>query len=175
MFLYSFFSPSRHLEKCAEVFEKLRVSIFLESLAYLIFIYFHRIMSVCVCVCVCVLQKLEDRGASDQELKLTELLRYYTRDIQAAKVTLRVFFSSVTLHWLHTLECIIQPNVLDWMFYSYFQNGVIVEWQNQIFAHQTCVVNVPVLPAAWVFYQTMNKYIVLQVHIPGSNSNIIHF
>lgn len=43
----------KHLEKCAEVFEKLR--------------------------------KLEDRGASDQELKLTELLRYYTRDIQAAK------------------------------------------------------------------------------------------
>uniref|UniRef100_A0A8C1QMB1 Sorting nexin-5-like n=2 Tax=Cyprinus carpio TaxID=7962 RepID=A0A8C1QMB1_CYPCA len=29
--------------------------------------------------------KLEDRVASDQELKLTELLRYYTRDIQAAK------------------------------------------------------------------------------------------
>lgn len=35
---------------------------------------------------VCVLQKVEDRVASDQELKLTELLRYYTRDIQAAKV-----------------------------------------------------------------------------------------
>ncbi len=49
MFFYSFFSPSRHLEKCAEVFEKLRVSIFIESLTYLIFIYFHRIMSVCVC------------------------------------------------------------------------------------------------------------------------------
>lgn len=43
----------KHLEKLAEVFEKLR--------------------------------KLEERGASDQELKLTELLRYYTRDIQAAK------------------------------------------------------------------------------------------
>ncbi|XP_016388966.1 sorting nexin-5-like [Sinocyclocheilus rhinocerous] len=43
----------KHLEKCAEVFEKLR--------------------------------KVEDRMASDQELKLTELLRYYTRDIQAAK------------------------------------------------------------------------------------------
>ncbi len=50
-------------------------------LTNLIFIYFHRIISVCV------LQKLEERGASDQELKLTELLRYYTRDIQAAKVT----------------------------------------------------------------------------------------
>ncbi|TRY96128.1 hypothetical protein DNTS_015948 [Danionella cerebrum] len=31
------------------------------------------------------LRKVEDRVASDQELKLTELLRYYTRDIQAAK------------------------------------------------------------------------------------------
>lgn len=43
----------KHLEKSADVFEKLR--------------------------------KVEDRLASDQELKLTELLRYYTRDIQAAK------------------------------------------------------------------------------------------
>lgn len=32
------------------------------------------------------LQKVEARVASDQELKLTELLRYYMRDIQAAKV-----------------------------------------------------------------------------------------
>lgn len=32
------------------------------------------------------LQKVEGRVASDQELKLTELLRYYMRDIQAAKV-----------------------------------------------------------------------------------------
>uniref|UniRef100_A0AAY4E9N1 PX domain-containing protein n=1 Tax=Denticeps clupeoides TaxID=299321 RepID=A0AAY4E9N1_9TELE len=31
------------------------------------------------------LRKVEGRVASDQELKLTELLRYYTRDIQAAK------------------------------------------------------------------------------------------
>uniref|UniRef100_A0A8C3AEB9 Sorting nexin n=1 Tax=Cyclopterus lumpus TaxID=8103 RepID=A0A8C3AEB9_CYCLU len=31
------------------------------------------------------LQKVEGRVASDQELKLTELLRYYMRDIQAAK------------------------------------------------------------------------------------------
>ena len=31
-------------------------------------------------------QKVEGRVASDQELKLTELLRYYMRDIQAAKV-----------------------------------------------------------------------------------------
>lgn len=33
-----------------------------------------------------LLQKVEGRVASDQELKLTELLRYYMRDIQAAKV-----------------------------------------------------------------------------------------
>lgn len=32
------------------------------------------------------LQKVEGRVASDQDLKLTELLRYYMRDIQAAKV-----------------------------------------------------------------------------------------
>uniref|UniRef100_A0A8C9VUX3 Sorting nexin n=1 Tax=Scleropages formosus TaxID=113540 RepID=A0A8C9VUX3_SCLFO len=44
---------SRHLEKLADLFEKLR--------------------------------KVEGRVASDQELKLTELLRYYMRDIQAAK------------------------------------------------------------------------------------------
>lgn len=33
-----------------------------------------------------LLQKVEGRVASDQDLKLTELLRYYMRDIQAAKV-----------------------------------------------------------------------------------------
>lgn len=38
--------------------------------------------------CLRSLQKVEGRVASDQELKLTELLRYYMRDIQAAKVTL---------------------------------------------------------------------------------------
>uniref|UniRef100_A0A8C9TN02 Sorting nexin n=1 Tax=Scleropages formosus TaxID=113540 RepID=A0A8C9TN02_SCLFO len=43
----------KHLEKLADLFEKLR--------------------------------KVEGRVASDQELKLTELLRYYMRDIQAAK------------------------------------------------------------------------------------------
>uniref|UniRef100_A0A3B4CGP5 Sorting nexin n=1 Tax=Pygocentrus nattereri TaxID=42514 RepID=A0A3B4CGP5_PYGNA len=46
-------SLCRHLEKFAELLEKLR--------------------------------KVEGRVASDQELKLTELLRYYMRDIQAAK------------------------------------------------------------------------------------------
>lgn len=40
------------------------------------------------------LQKVEGRVASDQELKLTELLRYYMRDIQAAKV--RHVFSSAS-------------------------------------------------------------------------------
>lgn len=38
-------------------------------------------------------QKVEGRVASDRELKLTELLRYYMRDIQAAKVR-PVLFSS---------------------------------------------------------------------------------
>lgn len=32
------------------------------------------------------LQKLEGRVASDQDLKLSDMLRYYTRDSQAAKV-----------------------------------------------------------------------------------------
>lgn len=40
-----------------------------------------------------LLQKVEGRVASDQELKLTELLRYYMRDIQAAKVRHRNPFS----------------------------------------------------------------------------------
>ncbi len=53
--------------------------------------------------------------------------------------------------------------------------GSLQSEKNQIFAHQTCVVNVPVLPAAWVFTSQWNMYIILQVHIPGSNSNIIHF
>lgn len=39
-----------------------------------------------------LLQKVEGRVASDQELKLTELLRYYMRDIQAAKVRHRNSF-----------------------------------------------------------------------------------
>lgn len=39
-----------------------------------------------ITVCLVHWQKVEGRVASDQELKLTELLRYYLRDIQAAKV-----------------------------------------------------------------------------------------
>lgn len=39
-----------------------------------------------IIVCLVHWQKVEGRVASDQELKLTELLRYYLRDIQAAKV-----------------------------------------------------------------------------------------
>lgn len=40
------------------------------------------------------MQKVEGRVASDQELKLTELLRYYMRDIQAAKVRPLHFFTN---------------------------------------------------------------------------------
>lgn len=87
----------RHLEKLSDLFEKLRVSRtcpqtgthfasicpdFINALLYLLYI-----VSVFMS-----LQKVEGRVASDQELKLTELLRYYMRDIQAAKV--RHAFSS---------------------------------------------------------------------------------
>lgn len=48
-----------------------------------------------------VFQKLEDRVASDQELKLTELLRYYTRDIQAAKVTQLHILNSIISIFAH--------------------------------------------------------------------------
>lgn len=45
-------------------------------------------------------QKVEGRVASDQELKLTELLRYYMRDIQAAKVKTRAvcLLSLLSMH-----------------------------------------------------------------------------
>lgn len=91
--------------------------------------HFHKIMSNML-QHLCVLQKVEDRVASDQELKLTELLRYYTRDIQAAKVKPSLclcYISCITLHRL--VDCIIQPSILDCMFYSYFQNGFIVGWK----------------------------------------------
>lgn len=38
------------------------------------------------CVCVCVLQKIEARVAADEDLKLADLLKYYLRESQAAKV-----------------------------------------------------------------------------------------
>ena len=41
------------------------------------------LLSLCVCVCV---QKLEGRVASDEDLKLLDLCRYYDRDSQAALV-----------------------------------------------------------------------------------------
>lgn len=74
---------------------------------------------------LCVLQKVEDRVASDQELKLTELLRYYTRDIQAAKVKPSLHLCYISRITLHALDCIIQPNIQDCMFNSYFQNSRI--------------------------------------------------
>lgn len=86
---------TRHLEKLSDLFEKLRVilcrggavdaygvplmrmgCILLGRMALLL----TRRLSTHFC------QKVEARVASDQELKLTELLRYYMRDIQAAKV-----------------------------------------------------------------------------------------
>ena len=39
----------------------------------------------CMCVCV-VMQKIEARVAADEDLKLADLLKYYLRESQAAKV-----------------------------------------------------------------------------------------
>jgi len=108
-------SPSRHLEKCADVFEKLRVSI---SVGFILPTYkptvaMFRRSSDLSCH-VCVLQKVEDRVASDQELKLTELLRYYTRDIQAAKVkpSLCFCYISCVLYGLYNSTKYIRLYVL---------------------------------------------------------------
>lgn len=47
-------------------------------------------VGVCLCGCVpvwvCVLQKIEARVAADEDLKLADLLKYYLRESQAAKV-----------------------------------------------------------------------------------------
>lgn len=66
------------------------------------------------------LQKVEGRVASDQELKLTELLRYYMRDIQAAKVRhicrqpsyrIHKFKIMLLVHiYYHRLELTIKPH-----------------------------------------------------------------
>lgn len=37
-------------------------------------------------MCVVVLQKIEARVAADEDLKLADLLKYYLRESQAAKV-----------------------------------------------------------------------------------------
>lgn len=71
----------RHLEKLSDLFEKLRVSRI--SVTNKTFTQQIHCSSQSLFV---FLQKVEGRVASDQELKLTELLRYYMRDIQAAKV-----------------------------------------------------------------------------------------
>lgn len=75
----------RHLEKLSDLFEKLRVSIYQQTETTLQFIFVLSYKYIVVSSFV-FLQKVEGRVASDEELKLTELLRYYMRDIQAAKV-----------------------------------------------------------------------------------------
>lgn len=86
--LFVFDSPVflRHLEKLSDLFEKLRVSKTGTPLQIFVLICKH--------VVFVLLQKVEGRVASDQELKLTELLRYYMRDIQAAKVRHICYFST---------------------------------------------------------------------------------
>lgn len=87
----------RHLEKLSDLFEKLRVS----RTKTLLFIFVLICKSIVVTNLCVFLQKVEGRVASDQELKLTELLRYYMRDIQAAKVRHICHLPSSCMHTLH--------------------------------------------------------------------------
>lgn len=80
----------RQLEKLSDLFEKLRVSKIFGDKARRLHKYLSPFCNLSLFV---LLQKVEGRVASDQELKLTELLRYYMRDIQAAKVRQRNLLS----------------------------------------------------------------------------------
>lgn len=63
----------------SELFEKTRVCL----QPYL----FHERLFHELTVCACVLQKIEARVAADEDLKLADLLKYYLRESQAAKVS----------------------------------------------------------------------------------------
>lgn len=81
------FALSRQLEKLSDLFEKLRVSEIFSDKTIRLRKYLSRFCKhFFFFFAFVLLQKVEGRVASDQELKLTELLRYYMRDIQAAKV-----------------------------------------------------------------------------------------
>lgn len=64
---------------------------------------------------------MEGRVASDQELKLTELLRYYMRDIQAAKVRL---LSSAFIHCAN--RSIVSGRECASFFYFYFSTKCLM-------------------------------------------------
>lgn len=91
----------RHLEKLSDLFEKLRVSRTSKTnkLRHLCK-YLSRFPDYhCYVSSFVSLQKVEGRVASDEELKLTELLRYYMRDIQAAKVRhVYLFLQDAQIH-----------------------------------------------------------------------------
>lgn len=54
-------------------------------------------LSVSVNMCLFPVQKIEARVAADEDLKLADLLKYYLRESQAAKVSVRCFSPSVKL------------------------------------------------------------------------------
>lgn len=71
----------RFLTKIAETFEKLRVRTLYRILSQNF--YFNKIKSIIKILVF--LQKVEGRVASDEDLKLSDTLRYYMRDTAAAK------------------------------------------------------------------------------------------
>lgn len=80
--VYCCFSNCSLYRKTSDSYEKLRVSSRLLHFPYI------RVIAIIVnSWYLAVLQKLEGRVASDEDLKLSDLLRYYDRDSQAALVS----------------------------------------------------------------------------------------
>lgn len=81
----------RFFLKVSELFEKTRVSTFLCPLCCVLFHLIPAQVKVeqllMTDVSSCLLQKIEARVAADEDLKLADLLKYYLRESQAAKVT----------------------------------------------------------------------------------------
>lgn len=85
----------RLYRKTGDAYEKIRVS----THNY----YYCWVVHFLVLSLLCLLQKLEGRVASDEDLKLADLLRYYERDSQAALVRRilcpTMFFSKFSRTW----------------------------------------------------------------------------
>lgn len=77
----NFLLRSRFFLKVSELFEKTRVRPRRRHAALLL-----RLPRE-LTVCACVPQKIEARVAADEDLKLADLLKYYLRESQAAKVS----------------------------------------------------------------------------------------
>lgn len=83
MVMGSFFSVCSLFRKMSDTYEKLRVSGCSLTVQLPISVHGGKMWLMHG---VCHLQKLEGRVASDEDLKLSDLLRYYDRDSQAALV-----------------------------------------------------------------------------------------